>query len=116
MRIVTNKYADVEQFAVETASDGSVVLRDLMGQRRPGARIFAYAEVACDDNERGLERLEDLLEYLLQEVRRRREQPADARKTTRVNMSGIEYQENDDTSTPGQPKNQLNGSRQLFRR
>jgi len=84
MRIVMNKYADGEQFAVETASDGSVVLRDLMGERRPGARISAYAEVACDDNERGLERLEDLLEYLLQEVRRRREQPADVRKTTAI--------------------------------
>ncbi len=82
MRIVTNIDADGEQFAVETASDGSVVLRDLMGERRPGARISAYAEVACDDNERGLERLEDLLQYLLQEVRRRREQPADVRKTT----------------------------------
>ena len=37
MRIVMNKYADGEQFAVETASDGSVVLRDLMGERKPGA-------------------------------------------------------------------------------
>jgi hypothetical protein len=76
MRIVVNRYADGEQFAVETASDGSVVLRDLMGQRRPGARISAYLEVACDDTDKGLERLEESLEYLLEEVRRRREQPA----------------------------------------
>ena len=36
MRIVTNIDADGEQFAVETASDGSVVLRDPMGERKPG--------------------------------------------------------------------------------
>jgi hypothetical protein len=76
MRIVMNQYADGDKFAVETASDGSVVLRDLTGQRRPGARISAYAEVACDDNEKGLQRLEESLEYLLAEVRKRREQPA----------------------------------------
>ncbi len=76
MRIVVNRYDDGEMFAVETATDGSVVLRDLVGQRKPGARICAYAEVACDDNERGLERLERSLEYLLQEVRNRRGQPA----------------------------------------
>jgi hypothetical protein len=77
MRIVVNQYADGEMFAVETASDGSVVLRDLVGQRRPGARISAYTEVACDDTEQGLERLEESLEYLLQEVRNRRGQPAE---------------------------------------
>ena len=77
MRIVVNQYADGEMFAVETATDGSVVLRDLVGQRKPGARISAYAEVACDDNEKGMERLEESLEYLLQEVRSRRGQPAE---------------------------------------
>ena len=76
MRIVMNQYADGKKFSAETASDGSVWLRDLMGQREPGARISAYVEVACDDNERGLERLEESLEYLLEEVRRRRGQPA----------------------------------------
>jgi hypothetical protein len=76
MRIVVNQYAEGDMFAVETATDGSVALRDLVGQRRPGARISAYVEVACDDTEKGLERLEDSLEYLLQEVRNRRGQPA----------------------------------------
>jgi hypothetical protein len=76
MRIVVNKYADGDMFAVETATDGSVVLRDLTGQRRPGGRISAYAEVACDDNDKGLERLEEALEYLLEEVRKRRGQTA----------------------------------------
>ncbi|MFO0969691.1 MAG: hypothetical protein U0793_29380 [Gemmataceae bacterium] len=72
MRIVMNQYADGEKFVVETANDGSLVLRDLVGQRRPGARISAYAEVACDDNDTGLERLQESLEYLLEEVRKRR--------------------------------------------
>ena len=76
MRLVMNQYADGNKFAVETATDGSVVLRDLAGQRRPGARISAYVEVACDDNEKGLERLQESLEYLLEEVRKRRIQPA----------------------------------------
>jgi len=53
-----------------------VVLHDLLGRRKPGARIAAYAEVACDDNEKGLERLQESLEYLLELVRKRREQPA----------------------------------------
>jgi hypothetical protein len=71
MRIVMNQYADGDKFAVETASDGSTVVGDLTGQRKPGARISAYAEVACDDNETGLKRLEESLEYLLSEVRKR---------------------------------------------
>ena len=75
MRIVINQYADGDKFAAETATDGSVWLRDLLGQRKVGARISAYAEVACDDTEKGLERLEESLEYLLEEVRRRRGQP-----------------------------------------
>jgi hypothetical protein len=41
-----------------------------------GARISAYAEVACDDNDEGLERLEKSLAYLLEEVRKRRAQLA----------------------------------------
>lgn len=76
MRIVMNQYADGQKFAVETATDGSVPLRELLGQRKVGARIAAYAEVACDDNEKGLERLQESLEYLLEEVRKRRAQPA----------------------------------------
>jgi len=76
MRIVMNQYADGKEFAAETATDGSVWLRDLMGQRETGARISAYVELACDDTEKGLERLAESLDYLLQEVRNRRGQPA----------------------------------------
>jgi hypothetical protein len=76
MRIVINQYADGDKFAVETATDGSEVLRDLMGKRKAGARISAYVEVACDDTEQGLERLKESLEFLLEEVRKRGGQPA----------------------------------------
>ena len=76
MRIVMNQYADGDKFAAETATDGSVTLRDLFGQRKVGARICAYVEVACDDTDQGLKRLEESLEYLLGEVRRRQSQPA----------------------------------------
>ena len=75
MRIVMNQYEGGDNFAVETASDGSVVVKDLRGQRKPGARISAYAEVACDDNETGLKRLEESLQYLLTEVQRRQRPP-----------------------------------------
>jgi hypothetical protein len=86
MRIVMNQYADGDKFAVETATDGSVVKRDLIGQRKVGARISAYVEVACDDNEQGLERLKESLELLTKEVEQRlreelqkhRAQPASA--------------------------------------
>lgn len=74
MRIVMHQYAEGDKFAVETATDGSVALRDLLGQRRPGARISAYAEVACDDTEKGLERLQESLEFLAAEVRKRLEE------------------------------------------
>lgn len=76
MRMVMNQYADGDKFAVETATDGSAALRDLIGQRKVGARISAYVELACDDNDRGLERLQESLEYLLEEVRKRRNQHA----------------------------------------
>ncbi len=71
MRIVMNQYADGDKFAVQTATDGSVDECDLLGTRKVGARISAYVEVACDDNEKGLQRLEDSLNYLLDEIRKR---------------------------------------------
>jgi hypothetical protein len=76
MRIVMNQYADGDKFAVETATDGSVSLHDLLGARKVGARICAYSEIACDDTEKGLERLQESLELLLEEVRKRRGQLA----------------------------------------
>lgn len=76
MRIVMNQYVDGDKFAVETATDGSVTLHDLLGQRKVGALISAYAEVGCVDSLQGLKRLQDSLEWLLEEVRQRRSQPA----------------------------------------
>jgi hypothetical protein len=75
MRIVMNQYADGDKFAAETATDGSVSMHNLLGARRVGARISAYTEIACDGADQGLERLEQSLEFLLEEVRKRRGQP-----------------------------------------
>ena len=76
MRMVMNYYADGDKFAVETATDGSVEVRILLGQRKVGARISSYVEVACDDTEQGLKRLRESLEYFLEEVQRRQGQTA----------------------------------------
>lgn len=75
MRIVVNQYADGDKYGAETATDGSVTLRDLLGKCKPGARLSSYTEVACDDTPKGLERLQESLEYLLEEIRKRRSQP-----------------------------------------
>jgi hypothetical protein len=72
MRIVLNQYADGDKFMVETTTDGSVSLRDLAGQRKVGARISAYAAIACEDTPSGLERLQESLEFLLTEIGKRR--------------------------------------------
>jgi len=76
MQLVVKQYADGDKFAFETTNDGSVVLREMLGHRKPGARLDAYTELACDDTEKGLERLQESLEWLLKEVRRRLNQPA----------------------------------------
>jgi len=85
MRIVINQYEDGDKFAVETATDGSVSLHDLLGQRKVGARISSYTEVVCADTPRGLERLQESLEWLLEEVRRRRSQPASVQPASLAN-------------------------------
>lgn len=74
MRMVVNQYANGDKFASESATDGSVVIRELLGRRQVGARISAYVEVACDDTEKGLERLKESLEFLIEEVEKRRAQ------------------------------------------
>jgi hypothetical protein len=79
MRIVVSRYADDEKFAVETSVDGSEEVQILDGQRRRGARISSYSEVVCDDNEKGLARLEESLEFLLKEIRKRRKHPSRGR-------------------------------------
>jgi hypothetical protein len=76
MRIVINQYADGDKFVVETSNDGSVVLRELAGKRKPGARISAYVEIACDDNGKGLERVKESLSIVMDEIEKRRSQPA----------------------------------------
>ena len=76
MRIVMDQYADGDQFAEETANDGSEVLRKLLGQRKYSARLDAYTVLVCADTPQALEQLQNSLEWLLEEVRRRQKQAA----------------------------------------
>ena len=76
MRMVMNQYADGDTFAFETTNDGSVVLSEMLGHRKAGGRLAAYTTFACDDTPQGLDRLQEGLEWLLEEVRRRQNQPA----------------------------------------
>ena len=72
MRIVIDQFADGDKFAVETSNDGRDVIKDLLGKRKGSGRISAYAEVACDDTEKGMARLQESLEFLLEETKKRR--------------------------------------------
>lgn len=76
MRIVMDQYADGGKFAEETSIDGRETVGKLIGQRKLGARLDAYTVLACDDTPQALAQMQDTLEWLLEEVRRRRNQAA----------------------------------------
>jgi hypothetical protein len=72
MRIVVHEYVNGDRCAYETSNDGGVYLRDLDGKRQVGAGISAFVETACEDNERGYDRVLDALALLTNEVEKRK--------------------------------------------
>ena len=72
MHIVIQEYATGERNAFEVSDDGATFLRDLVGQLHPGQRICAYADAACDSTEAGYDRLLAALDWLKEEVQKRK--------------------------------------------
>jgi hypothetical protein len=75
MRVVLKEYAQGGRAAFETTDDGSRTVGEWAGPRKVGERICAYVEVACDDNEQGIERLLESLAWLSEEIRKRKGNP-----------------------------------------
>lgn len=75
MRVVVKEYATGGRLAFETTDDGSEVVAEWTGPRRVGERICGFVEVACDTNEQGIERLLATLEWLAEEIRKRKGTP-----------------------------------------
>ena len=72
MHIMINEYAKGGRSAFEVSNDGREYLGDLDGQRQVGERICAFIEAACDDNEKGYDRLLGALAWLKDEVEKRK--------------------------------------------
>jgi hypothetical protein len=71
MRYVCHVYEDGSIYAYETTDNGFRVLRTFEGQAPdpPIKRISAYAEFACDNNEKGIARLKQAMARLQNVVR-----------------------------------------------
>ncbi len=76
MRIMVHEYAKGGRTAFETSDDGGDFLRDLDGKREVGERICAFIEVACDNTDNGIDRLLDAMDWLTQEIKKRKETAA----------------------------------------
>jgi len=83
VRLIAKKYADGGELMVETADDGSVLMRELAGKREVGKIISAYLEVMCDDDEKSEDRLLEALSWLREEMDRRKQVLAEKTRTTK---------------------------------
>ena len=72
MRLIVKDYAKGGRSAYETSDDGGTLVREIEGTRQPGERIGAYIEVACDNNEQGIDRLLESLTWLTEELKKRK--------------------------------------------
>jgi hypothetical protein len=72
MRLIVKDYARGGRSAYETSDDGGTLVRDIEGTPRPGERIGAYVEAACDNSEQGIDRLLESLTWLIEELRKRK--------------------------------------------
>jgi hypothetical protein len=76
MHLVIHEYEKGGRIAFEVSDDGGEYLKDLAGQRQVGQRICAYADAACDSTEAGYDRLLDALNWLAEEVKKRKAKAA----------------------------------------
>jgi hypothetical protein len=76
MRVVVKEYAEGGRGAFETTNDGAEYVAEWAGPRQVGARICGYVEVACDDTEEGFRRLLESMNWLAEEIKKRKLQPA----------------------------------------
>ena len=73
MRFFVKQYDNGKKFALETSNDGSPT-DNATGSREIGERISAYAEVMCDDNEKGYDRAIEAIDLLKQELDKKKRQ------------------------------------------
>ncbi len=71
MRFFVKRYANDQTFAAETSNDGNPVGNE-KGKREVGQRISAYAEIMCDDNEKGYDRALEAISLLKEELERKK--------------------------------------------
>jgi hypothetical protein len=72
MLLIVKDYARGGRSAYETSDDGGTLVREIEGPPRPGERIGAYVEAACDNNEKGLDRLLESVTWLVEELKKRK--------------------------------------------
>jgi hypothetical protein len=72
MRLVINEYAKGGRYVYEISNDGGTILREWLGDRKVGERLRAYIELGYDDDEESLDRLLNALEWVTEEVRKRK--------------------------------------------
>jgi hypothetical protein len=72
MRVVVKEYAQGGRGAFETSNDGGIAIGEWAGPQKVGERISAFINVACEDNEEGVERLLASLAWLTEEIKKRK--------------------------------------------
>jgi hypothetical protein len=72
MHLMVHEYAKGGRTALETSDDGGELLGELDGNRQVGERICAYVDAACDSTEEGYDRLLEAINWLTQEINRRK--------------------------------------------
>lgn len=84
MRFSIKKYGDGETYAVETNDDGSKIIKTIVGERKVGQRISAFAEVASDETEEGADRVLEALAWLTAQVEHVKARSGDKKRKKRV--------------------------------
>jgi hypothetical protein len=72
MYILTSEYTKGGRIAIEMSNDGRDYLGELAGPRQEGERSCALLEAACEDTEKGYDRLLESLAWLTEEIKKRK--------------------------------------------